>query len=46
MQETDAHPFNVNHTTVYAHCICSWYGLNIRKCGQMTIKAMTTDLIV
>ena len=46
MHETEAHPLNINHTTVYAHCILACVGPKIRKYANTENTAMTTDLIV
>ena len=46
MHETEAHPLNVNHTTVYEHCIVACFGSKIRKYANTEHKAMITDLIV
>ena len=46
MHETEAHPLNVNHTTVYANCIFACFGPKIRKYANTDNTAMITDLIV
>ena len=46
MHETEEHPLNVNHTTVYAHCIFACFGPKIRKYADTKNTAMITDLIV
>ena len=46
MHETEALPLNVNHTTVYAHCIFACFGPKIRKYANTDNTAMITDLIV
>ena len=46
MHETEAHPLNVNHRTVYAHCIFAGYGPKIRKYADTDNKAIITYLIV
>ena len=42
----NTHPLNLNHTTVYAHCIFAWFGPKIRKYANNENTAMITDLIV
>ena len=46
IHETKAHPLNLNHTTVYAHCIFACFGPKIRKYEDTENTAMITDLIV
>ena len=46
MHETEAHPLNVDHTAVYAHCIYACFGPKIHKYANTENTAMITDLIV
>ena len=46
IHKTKAHPHNVTHTTVYAHCIFACFGPKVRKYADTENTAIITDLIV